>query len=170
MKPLSKQVACHLAKDARVVLERHDDSDTAPITIMVNCKGTIYAAFKDSTRISLPLTEYGVKWRFWSALPDGTTRALTPWRGGTPRLIHCDELSSMPRYESYTLEFQDPRNGRFTVVKATVEIVYNDSLLIAAYNADDCAIKNRWNRDVYGRWWRLWIGKPTDQQKEGAPW
>lgn len=141
------------------------------VEIYTVMNGIVYASQADHAILPYSIQDYNLLWRLWPAYPDTLALALARWADEAPRLVATSEFPNLDKAIGYTIEFLDPRTGKYNSLRCAVKERFGVCLHLLVFDANgDKSSCNRWHIVGYGKTWRLWIGKPTKEDMEGKPW
>ena len=92
--------------------------------------------------------------------------ALYLLKGQAPRVMTLEEVRSLQKHDVVWLE----DNDKSTVIPAIVNHVYNTWPDMVSFTAAPMWEVKADMTLAYGKRWRSWTSRPTDEQREATPW
>ena len=97
--------------------------------------------------------------------------ALALLKEQTPRVMTIDEIEALPDISDVFLEEYDCIVVAVTISRQGEKwgIMNQDITFFYGIESPDYESDEYYNDD-YGKWWRCWTSRPTEEQRQNTPW
>lgn len=99
---------------------------------------------------------------------DAITKAIEALTAQEPRLLTLEEIRAWERPDIWCEEKEANFIGEYVTAMGCFEFALMSSVVIGDKKHSDGTPVTR--EDFYGKTWRCWTSRPTDEQREKEPW